>query len=300
MNEDGAPQNEATPPPAPDAAASDAASSDGVATGAEATGGAASDAATPGAATPDGAASEALTPGPAAPDGAASDATTPDPATPDGAASDATTPGAESGGAASDAAIPAPAAPDGPASDTATPDAATPDGAAADAAPTDAPTNLLELLDGLVEPAVPVAVPMTPQTAGWAVLAGLLVIALAVLVVWRVRRWRADRYRRAALAELAAAGEDPAAIALILRRTALAAWPRERVAGLAGQDWLAFLDRTGADRAFADGAFAKGSGRVLLRAPYRACPPEPGLAALAARWVRRHRVQLAGTPEAAP
>lgn len=148
-----------------------------------------------------------------------------------------------------------------------------------------APTTLIDLLDRLVEPPEPAPVPMTPQTWGWTVLAAALALALA-WIAWRAwRRWRADAYRRAALAELAAAGDDPATIAGILRRTALAAWPRERVASLTGRDWLAFLDATGGG-----GSFGEGPGALLAEAPYRAdAAPRPGLGAIAAHWVRRHR-----------
>lgn len=148
--------------------------------------------------------------------------------------------------------------------------------------------NLVDMLEELAEPPAPPPVPMTPQTAGWAVLAALLVLAIAALVAWRVRRYRANAYRRAALTALAAAGDDPAAVSAIVRRTALAAWPREAVAGLAGEGWLAFLDRTGGD-----GAFAGGPGRALLDAPYRDGTPAPGLAEVAAGWVRRHKVDAA-------
>jgi hypothetical protein len=145
--------------------------------------------------------------------------------------------------------------------------------------------NLVDLIDRLAEPPEPSPVAMTPQTPGWTVLA----ILLALLAAWLVWRWvqhrRANAYRRAALAELNAAGDDPAAIADVLRRTALAAWPRERVASLSGRAWLQFLDATGG------GGFADGPGDALLAAPYREdAAPAPGLRDLAARWIRRHKV----------
>lgn len=144
--------------------------------------------------------------------------------------------------------------------------------------------NLVDLID-LLEPAPePPPVSMMPQTAGWLWL-GLVLLALAA---WGVNRLAAHRrlnaYRRAALRELQAAGPDAAAIAAILRRAALAAFPRAEVAGLTGPDWLDFLDRS-----YGGNDFSAGPGRVLTQAPYRPCPPDPALRELARDWITHHK-----------
>lgn len=143
--------------------------------------------------------------------------------------------------------------------------------------------NLIELLDLLEPTPEPDPIAMTPQTPGWIVLG--IVLALAALWALRklVRHRRARAYRRAALRELDSAGDDAARIADVLRRTALAGFPRAQVAGLYGQDWLAFLDRTG------PGGFVGDAGNTMLSAPYRASRADPALARLARDWVRRHR-----------
>lgn len=140
--------------------------------------------------------------------------------------------------------------------------------------------NLIDLMGRLVEPPVPDPVSLAPQTAGWWVLGAMLAAALAA-ALWRAhRRWKANAYRRAALTELAAT-DDPAQIAAILRRTALAAYPRARVAGKAGADWLAFLDTTG--------GFPADAGAVLNRAPYAATTGhDSALKPAAERWIRHH------------
>lgn len=144
--------------------------------------------------------------------------------------------------------------------------------------------GLIELLDLLEPVPEPPPVSLWPQTGGWIVVG----VASLAIVVWLVRRLvrhrRANAYRRAALREIAAAGEAPVALAEILRRTALAAFPRAQVAGLYGDDWLAFLDRTYGGTAFQDGA-----GRAFAMAPYASADAGDGLEPLAAEWVRRHR-----------
>ncbi|WP_289155074.1 DUF4381 domain-containing protein [uncultured Salipiger sp.] len=148
----------------------------------------------------------------------------------------------------------------------------------------DTAESLVALIDLLVEPPPPVPVPLTPQTWGWAGLA-LLLLALVVLGLWRwLARRRANAYRRAALADLGSAATT-AELAEILRRAALAAWPRTEVAALAGADWTRFLDRTG------KGGFPAAAGEELRRATYRdtGAAPSPELRAAAGRWLRSHR-----------
>ena len=69
-----------------------------------------------------------------------------------------------------------------------------------------------------------------------------------------LRRFRKNRYRRLALEELAVIEQELqqperrakalAEIPVLLKWTALAAFPRSEVAGLSGEKWLAFLDKT--------------------------------------------------------
>ncbi|MDM0111078.1 DUF4381 domain-containing protein [Variovorax sp. J22R133] len=105
----------------------------------------------------------------------------------------------------------------------------------------------------LADVALPPPVSWKPQTVGWDVL-GVLLLVLALWAAWRaVRRYRHNRYRRDALAELerietqwAKEPEDgtPVLVALppLIKRCALAAWPREQVAGLSGAQWAQFLE----------------------------------------------------------
>src|SRR5262249_17607722 len=103
---------------------------------------------------------------------------------------------------------------------------------------------------GLIDVPLPREVSLWPQT--WPARIAIAVLLVGAIVgLWQFLRYRrANRYRREALAELArvanagmAPSECLAQLAVLLRRTALAAFPREQVASLAGPAWLAFLDR---------------------------------------------------------
>jgi hypothetical protein len=146
--------------------------------------------------------------------------------------------------------------------------------------------NLVELYDLLVQPPEPDRVSMMPQTVGWLWL-GAAVFLLAGYALWLWIKWRrATAYRREALIAVRQADADPVMIAKVLRRTALAAFPRDRVAGLYGDSWLAFLDSAASVNFSGTEA-----GKVLITAPYRPQAPNSDLPAMAEKWIRMHRTE---------
>ena len=147
-----------------------------------------------------------------------------------------------------------------------------------------------------VELSVPSEVSLTPQTPAWYLLGVVLMAAMVLAMIRAVQRYRRDAYRRAALAELArrrdaaAGGERSAALAQLpelLKRCALAAYCRERVAGLSGARWHAFLDRT-APGALGDDAKSALSSLVLEGAGELPREAERDLFEGIERWLRRH------------
>ena len=77
-------------------------------------------------------------------------------------------------------------------------------------------------------------------------------------------------------------------MAELLKRTALAGFPRDRVASLTGGAWLAFLNETGGTD-----AFASYPGTALGDAQYQAAPGVAGptaarLCDIAREWIRKH------------
>jgi len=128
-----------------------------------------------------------------------------------------------------------------------------------------------------------------PPAPGWWILL-IVVPTLAFLLAWLWRWLRRKTPRKLALQELESivqggqdAQEKVRRIAILLRRTALSVYPREEVAGLAGEAWLAFLDGPLQDKGFSAGA-----GRLLIEAPYRreAQADVEGLAGLCRAWIK--------------
>lgn len=123
---------------------------------------------------------------------------------------------------------------------------------------------------------LPEAVGGWPPAPGWLLSAALL-LALLWLVIRLRRHWRAGALRRAVRREFKglrkawrASGDDQAllrGLSALLRRVAITTAPRESVAGLQGEAWLAFLDAGLPERR--RGGFTEGVGRVLADGPYR-------------------------------
>ncbi len=180
------------------------------------------------------------------------------------------------------------AAPVGPTSTGGNPDAAA--GSFLEKTSPDQPS-----LDQLREIHLPAEVSFWPLAPGWWLALALLLVLGSGLCWWLGRYWRSNRYRKQARRLLQdhykrCAGDQHKATCLrgvneILRRTALMAFPRQRVAALAGDDWVAFLARS-SDL----DAFQGGEGQILALGPYAPDPQFDAdkLQALALRWVRRH------------
>ena len=124
------------------------------------------------------------------------------------------------------------------------------------------PTSLQNLNDIVL----PAQVSWWPLAAGWYFLIGLLLIVLAWYGYRSIRLWLRNRYRRAALQELRQLAENLQnendresslrQIPVLLKRTALSAYPRTQVASLVGGDWHEFLNSTLKQPAFTKPVFS--------------------------------------------
>jgi len=115
---------------------------------------------------------------------------------------------------------------------------------------------------------LPVSIGWWPVAPGWWLLCGLLL--LLFISFWGLRRfYQRRRMRRLAIQQLdrlADLSGTPLVTALsrLLRQAAIIHFPCHDCAGLAGQEWLEFLDRP-----FTDHPFTTGVGRCLSVGPYQ-------------------------------
>jgi hypothetical protein len=145
-------------------------------------------------------------------------------------------------------------------------------------------------LDKLRDLALPEPVALWPPAAGIVIVAAALLAVLAILGWRALARYRASAYRRAALAALdATSPDDPAAveaISAVLKRTALAAFPRASVAALTGAAWAEFLAAT-APGAVDGGLLRQSLGLAFGRSAATSAEVER-LVAEARAWVAHH------------
>lgn len=124
-------------------------------------------------------------------------------------------------------------------------------------------------------PDPPPSWPLAPSV--WVVLG--MVTAVVLIACWRLHAaWKRNAYRRAGLALLGGA-TTAHEFAVVLKRVALAAFPREQVASLYGEDWVAFLNGTCSRGDFSE-----------VRTTDSNAEASQELMELAGIWIRHHRV----------
>lgn len=148
-------------------------------------------------------------------------------------------------------------------------------------------TNPVPSIEQLQELGLPAPVSYWPQTWGWVVLLGLVVVSLLILGGRQWLRWRRDAYRREALARLNNL-QDMRELPELLKRVALSmpltTEEHQRVPTLSGADWQAFLQR------HAGGPLPEDLSRRLAALAYGNPSPDPQLLAQCKAWVEQHHV----------
>ena len=120
---------------------------------------------------------------------------------------------------------------------------------------------------------LPDPISLWPPAPGWWMVFGVVVTGVIVFMWMRAYR-RRTKARRLAVAELGVVKQHydthhddrwvVQQLSEIVRRYALASFPRTEVAGLVGSSWLGFLDQTGRTNQFTEGV-----GHLLSSVPYQ-------------------------------
>jgi uncharacterized protein YjiS (DUF1127 family) len=152
----------------------------------------------------------------------------------------------------------------------------------------DDPASLARLVDIVVLPAIPA----WPPAPGWWV---VIAVIVAASIAWSIRvraRYRANAYRRAALAELNDVALDDAApmhVATVLKRTAIAGTGRAAVASLSGDEWVAWLNGRMRRPVFSDQPAELLAERIYRPGDAADRVVSAELIEAARVWIRRHR-----------
>ena len=148
-------------------------------------------------------------------------------------------------------------------------------------------TNPVPSIEQLQELGLPAPVSYWPQTWGWGVLLGFVVVGLLVLAGRKWLRWRRDAYRRQALARLhtlADLREVPELLKRVALSMPLSAEEHQRVPTLSGSDWQAFLQR------HAGAPIPDDLSQRLAELAYGNPSPDAQLLAQCKAWVEHHHV----------
>jgi hypothetical protein len=122
---------------------------------------------------------------------------------------------------------------------------------------------------------IPEAIGWWPPAIGWWLMLFLIPL-LCFLVYWLYKKFTRKTAVKSAKKILVAIGQDKDSddlhklrqLSALLRRVAVSVAPRAESAGLSGQTWLQYLDRSVKGSPFTDGA-----GRCLADAHFRKSPP---------------------------
>jgi cbb3-type cytochrome oxidase subunit 3 len=122
---------------------------------------------------------------------------------------------------------------------------------------------------------LPEAISWWPPALGWWFLAVLIPLTIA-LIFWLYKRITRKTAIKAAKKLLQQIRQDTQRdnsqkvqdLSALLRRVAISTTARNECAGLTGQQWLEFLDRS-----VKKSPFTQGIGQLLANAPYQQSPP---------------------------
>ncbi|PCJ31544.1 MAG: hypothetical protein COA99_17120 [Moraxellaceae bacterium] len=154
--------------------------------------------------------------------------------------------------------------------------------------------NPTDPLSQIADIHLPAAVSAWPPAYGWWIATVLIIVILVFIVRALIAKRRNKRYKKEATSALANIKqqyqtndntlEALEAINALLKQTSITRYGRNNTAGLNGDSWLAFLDRTGNTK-----DFTKGPGRSLTYTLYTPNPVAPidELLDITKKWIAK-------------
>jgi len=136
-------------------------------------------------------------------------------------------------------------------------------------------------LSNLQDIVVPAAPSFWPPASGFWILVALILMLLITATWCITQSRRRNAYRRAGLTLLESAN-TVYDINVVLKRVALAVFPREQVAALHGENWIQFMQST-----------CPGEQFPTLSQSAEATPATESIRASARAWIRKHQAQPA-------
>lgn len=125
---------------------------------------------------------------------------------------------------------------------------------------------------------MPPAVSFWPLAPGWYVVLALIIAASVALLFYLYKCWKKQQRTKSILHQVIELqtnyqhGNKQQALAqlsVLLRRAALAKYPRNTIAGLYGDAWLEFLNTHCPNNLKSQKPFSQPEGKILLNAPYQ-------------------------------
>src|SRR6516165_10054078 len=128
----------------------------------------------------------------------------------------------------------------------------------------------MDLLSQLRDIHLPPPITIWPLALGWYLLLAFFIILMLIAIYFWLSYLKKHHLKKCVMKRLEELQQEQnlhhavsEELSVLLKRAALATFPRKEVAGLYGEEWLQFLDKTAVTNEFTEGA-----GRQLISSPY--------------------------------
>ncbi len=135
----------------------------------------------------------------------------------------------------------------------------------------------------------PNPVPFHFETPGWYILFSLILVTTIFLLIGQILKFKKNKYRRAAINDIENLKTDNSLIPelfVILKRTAIHAFGREKTGNLYGKEWISFLEKSGKNINLS--AYSEEISDILYQGKPLKTETELKILLNAKKWVKTH------------